>query len=146
MRLNRIRIKNFRSITDSGDVSLEPLQAFVGENNAGKSNILRAVSCFLSPGAGGMKVGDFKDISDEAIIECEFGDINQDEKQKLRPYLLGEKVILSKFLHVERDEDRGKTSIKCDYHGYQAEPREVHLSILKIEEAHNARPRWSDIA
>ena len=146
MRLKRIRIKNFRSITDTGDVSLEPLQAFVGENNAGKSNILKAVICFLSPGAGGMKVGDFKDISSNASIECEFGDLDDEEKRKLRPYLLGDKVVLSKFLRVEKDEDKGKTSIKCEYHGYQAEPRELHLSIPKIEEEHGTRPRWSDIA
>ena len=130
MRLKRIRIRNYRSITDTGDVSLESLQAFVGENNAGKSNILRAISCFLSSGAGGMKVSDFKDVSRKADIECEFGDLDDGEKRKLRPYILGDKVVLSKFLRVEEDEEKGKTSIKFVYHGYQAEPKCVRRTAI----------------
>ncbi len=146
MRLNKMRIKNFRSITDSGDVAIEPLQAFVGENNAGKSNILRAISCFLSPGSGGMRIGDFKNIAEQACIQCEFGGLDDDEKKKLRPYLLGDKVILTKFLRIEEDEEKGKSSVKAEYHGYQAEPRDEHLSLPKIEASHGARPKWKDIA
>lgn len=146
MRLNKIRIKNFRSITDSGEITIDPLQALVGENNAGKSNILRAVSCFLSSGAGGMKIEDFKDISQRANIECEFSGLQDEEKKKLGPYLLGDKVILEKHLRIESDERRGKSIVKAEYHGYQAEPREVYLSVSKIEATHGSRPKWQQIA
>ena len=146
MRLISIRIKNFRSITDSGSVLIEPLQAFVGENNAGKSNILRAISCFLSSGAGGMKIGDFKSVSDQASIECEFGGLDEEERKGLRSYLLGDRVILTKFLWIENDEVKGKSSVKAEYHGYQAEPKELHLSLAKIEATHGTRPKWADIA
>ena len=40
MRLSKVSVKNYRSITAAIDVRLEPLQAIVGENNCGKSNIL----------------------------------------------------------------------------------------------------------
>ena len=146
MRLKKICIKNFRSFTDSGDITIEPLQAFVGENNAGKSNLLRAMSCFLSPGSGGMKVGDFKDVTAHASIECEFGELEDDEKKKLRPYLLGNKVILQKSLRIEIDEVRQKSTVKAEYHGYRAEPANDNLSIPKIEAKHGPRPKWSDIA
>lgn len=146
MRLSKLRIKNFRSITDTDEVTIEPLQAFVGENNAGKSNLLKAISCFLSSGAGGMKIGDFKDITREASIECEFTGLEDGEKLKLRPYLLGDKVVLTKILRVEEDEERGKSTVKAVYHGYQAEPQDEHLSMSKIDARHGNRPRWSEIA
>ncbi len=146
MRLTKIRIRNFRSITDSGEITIDPLQAFVGENNAGKSNILRAISCFLSSGAGGMKLEDFKDISQPASIECEFTGLEDEEKKKLGPYLLGDKVVLEKILRIESDERRGKSTVKAEYHGYQAEPKEVSLSLSKIEATHGNRPKWQQIA
>ncbi len=146
MRLTKIRIKNFRSITDSGEITIDPLQAFVGENNAGKSNILRAISCFLSSGAGGMKLEDFNDISQPASIECEFTGLEDEEKKKLGSYLLGDKVVLEKILRIESDERRGKSTVKAEYHGYQAEPKEVSLSLSKIEATHGNRPKWQEIA
>ena len=53
MRLARLSIQNFRSIKNIEELRVEPLQGFVGENNAGKSNILKAIDCFLSTGSGG---------------------------------------------------------------------------------------------
>lgn len=146
MRLTKITIKNFRSICECGPISIDPLQALVGENNAGKSNILRALDCFLTSGAGGMQVGDFNDATQQAIIECEFSGLSDNERRKLRPYLIGDMVILRKELRIEEDEQRGKLSVKAEYHGYRAEPTPEHLSLPKIEATHGARPKWSEIA
>ena len=96
MRLSKFRIQNYRSIRDSGEIRVEPLQALVGENNCGKSNCLRALQCFLTSGAGGMDVQDFNDPDTPCIIECEFTGLSEDEAKRLRPYLLGDKVILRK--------------------------------------------------
>jgi len=62
MRLTNLRIQNYRSIVDSGEINIEPLQAFVGENNAGKSNILNAIQVFLTSGTGGITEADLFDI------------------------------------------------------------------------------------
>ena len=37
MRLTRISIQNYRSIKNTGDITIESLQALVGENNCGKN-------------------------------------------------------------------------------------------------------------
>ena len=145
MRLSKLRIQNFRSIRDSGEMRIEPLQALVGENNCGKSNCLRAVQCFLTSGAGGMSVQDFNDPDAPCIIECEFGGLSEDEAKRLRPYLLGDRVILRKELHIHDDEAKGRQTVKAEYHGYQAEPRDSWLSLSKIEEEHGARPKWDKI-
>lgn len=145
MRATRINVRNFRSIRETGDIALDPLQALVGENNAGKSNLLRALHCFLTSGAGGMRIADFNDPASPAIIECEFGGLSAEERRKVRPYLLGDRIVLRKELRIEVDA-KGKMSVKAEYHGYQAEPREQHLSIAKIEAANPGRANWAAIA
>lgn len=145
MRLSRLRIRNYRSIRDSGEIRIEPLQALVGENNCGKSNCLRALQCFLTSGAGGMDIQDFNDPAADCVIECEFTGLTDDEAKRLRPYLLGDKVILRKELRIIDDEVKGRQTVKAEYHGYQAEPRDSWLSLLKIEEEHGSKPKWEEI-
>lgn len=145
MRLSKLRIQNYRSIRDSGEIRVEPLQALVGENNSGKSNCLRALQCFLTSGAGGMDVQDFTDPAADCVIECEFTGLTEDEAKRLRPYLLGDMVILRKELRIYDDEAKGRQTVKAEYHGYQAEPRDTWLSLSKIEKKHGNRPKWEDI-
>lgn len=146
MRLTKLTVKNFRSIKAAEGIHIEPLQAFVGENNAGKSNFLRAVNCFLSPGSGGAGGGDFNDPNAEIEIECEFSNLSDKERRGLRPYLLGDRLILQKSLRLEVDPRTDKQKIVAEYRGYQAEPQNWWLSINKIEEREGARPNWQNIA
>jgi putative ATP-dependent endonuclease of OLD family len=135
MRLSKLRVQNYRSIRDTGEIRVEPLQALVGENNCGKSNCLRAIKCFLTSGAGGMEIQDFNVPDAPCIIECEFTGLSEDEAKRLRPYLLGDKVILRKELYIHDDEAKGRKTVKGEYHGYQAEPKDEWLSIKKLDEA-----------
>lgn len=43
MEIEKLHIKNYRSIKNSGDILFTKLFAFIGKNNAGKSSILRAI-------------------------------------------------------------------------------------------------------
>ncbi|MDP1954116.1 MAG: AAA family ATPase [Polaromonas sp.] len=143
MRLVSISIQNFRSIRFLEKMRIEPLQALVGENNSGKSNILRALKCFLSAGAGGVAESDFNEASHVMWIECEFGNLTQAEALRLRRYLINGTVILRKELRIATDL-KGKQSIKAEYHGYQAEPSDYFLSLKKIEE--KGKPDWIELA
>jgi len=145
MRLVGLSITNYRSIKKIENLRIEPLQAFVGENNAGKSNILRAVNCFLSSGTGGIAASDFNDQAQPATIEAEFGGLSVSERKRLRSYLIGDRIILQKQLKIEIDKKSGKTKIDVEYHGYQAEPKQWFLSISKIE-AQEGKPNWKRIA
>lgn len=145
MRLIRLSISNYRSIKKIENLRLEPLQAFVGENNAGKSNILRALECFLSSGAGGTEPSEFNDPEQPVIIEAEFVGLSDRERRRLRPYLIGDRIILQKRLTREKDEKSGKAKITVEYHGYQAEPSDTFLSVTKIL-AENPKPIWKKIA
>ena len=145
MRLTAFKVQNYRSIKSCDGVRVEPLQALVGENNAGKSNLLKALSVFLTSGAGGTSPTDFNDRQKPIVIECEFSGLSAGETNRLAPYLMGDKLILQKTLMLVEDEKSGKIKVESEYHGYQAEPADWWLSITKIE-ANIAKPNWKEIA
>ena len=146
MRLVRMSIRNFRSIKNIENLRVEPFQGFVGENNAGKSNILRAIDCFLSASAGGMTPDDFNNYDSQSIIEMEFGGLSHRERKRLRTYLIGERLILQKRLNIIQDDRSDKPKVKAEYHGYRAEPKNWWLSTAKINEKKGSRPKWKEIA
>lgn len=47
MILTSVKIKNFRSIEDR-TIDLQDLAVFVGNNDAGKSNVLKALNLFFN--------------------------------------------------------------------------------------------------
>ncbi len=76
MRITKIRIKNFRSIKDQ-DIVITPLLGLIGSNNAGKSNILKAINLVLGeryPTSYVVKREDFynEDPSNNIEIEIAF--------------------------------------------------------------------------
>ena len=146
MLLTSLQIQNYRSIVNSGEVRVERLQAFVGENNAGKSNLLRAVEVFLSAGLGGVQVADFFDKKNPVIITATFTGLREHERKALRKYLIGDKLILEKQLTIVDGEKDGKTKIETEYHGYVAQPVDWWLSVEKVIEQKGARPKWEEIA
>lgn len=70
MKLTTFRIKNFRSINDSGPVAVAKLTSLVGRNESGKSNLLLALQTLNPP--GGPK--DLKSVKDfprhRRLSEC----------------------------------------------------------------------------
>lgn len=51
MKINRINIKNYKSMVESGNIFVdEQIMALIGQNNTGKSTVLDAIQCvcFLS--------------------------------------------------------------------------------------------------
>ena len=146
MLLTSIRIQNFRSIVDSGIIRIEKLQSFVGENNAGKSNILKAIDVFLSSGASGVQENSFFNKENPIVITCEFSQISNEERRKLRKYLINDTLILEKQFQRLVDGKTSKVKINAEYHGYIANPKDWWLSIEQIIEKEGPRPDWKGIA
>ncbi len=90
MKISRLRIKNYRNIRDV-DVPLSDIVAIIGENNSGKSNLLRALILpFLADDVGYMG----KSLS--------WADINNEAKKTYYEYLLSKKeAIISDTLPLE---------------------------------------------
>jgi recombinational DNA repair ATPase RecF len=59
MELKSFRVRNFRSINDSGEIDVSRITALLGRNESGKSNILRALHS-LNPASGFTKLKPIK--------------------------------------------------------------------------------------
>lgn len=145
MRIHELEIRNFRSIVDSGPIPISNLFGLVGENNAGKSNILFAVSSFLSGGSGGIKREDFFDSSKDVCIKITFEELTEFERKRWKKYLVSGKLILEKRVRIEMDQDISKEKLKSEYHGYEAKPSKWYLSVDEIKKRQGERPQWAEI-
>lgn len=70
MELKSFRVRNFRSINDSGEIDISRITALLGRNESGKSNILRALHS-LNPASGFKKLNPIKDFPrHRKLSEC----------------------------------------------------------------------------
>lgn len=75
MKLERLRIRNFRCFRDEASIDFDGITALVGKNDVGKSTVMEALDIFLNDGTpdkdDASKNGDGKDLT----IICEFTEI-----------------------------------------------------------------------
>jgi len=145
MILRNFRVQNFRSIRDSGDIVFESIFALIGENNSGKSNLIRAIECLTSAGISGIRKEDFFNSNEPIIIKGTFDNLLPHEIKRWRSYLVGHQLILEKHFRVSIDDRTEKDKVETEFHGYRAEPKEWYLSIIKIEERSGSRVNWKEI-
>ena len=70
MKLTQFQITNFRSINDSGPVSVAKLTSLVGRNESGKTNLLLALAT-LNPPGGAVALNPIKDFPrHRRLSEC----------------------------------------------------------------------------
>ena len=71
MRLESFRVRNYRSINDSGEIAVSRITALLGRNESGKSNLLRALHS-LNPIEGFSALKPIKDFPrHRRLEECE---------------------------------------------------------------------------
>ncbi len=145
MRISRIHIKNYRSLRNI-DIYPKGLCALVGENNAGKSNILRALNLVLGeayPSARSLDKTDFfnNDICNSILIEVYFED-NEENVEKI-------------FLKVGIDEETEalKVELKMKYRGspdeyyVKKDIKEkygiIHIKAIRDLERHLGQSSWT---
>ena len=111
MRLESFRVRNYRSINDSGEVAVSRITALLGRNESGKSNLLRALHS-LNPIAGFAALKPIKDFprhkrleecTDDTPVLSTTWALDDDDKEALLevlPRATGvEKVIISRSYH-----------------------------------------------
>ena len=72
MRIQYLRLRNFRSFVDSGHLALGTMNVLVGANNAGKSSVLRGL--YLLQEGSGQTFADVRVGTNEAIIDIRFAE------------------------------------------------------------------------
>jgi energy-coupling factor transporter ATP-binding protein EcfA2 len=112
MRLSKFKITNYRNIIDTGWINTNDVTAFVGQNEAGKSNLFEALYC-LNPYVAGATYNDAEDWP----VDNWKG--RKDSKGKLvcqAQYALDEHDISSLFAsaRVSSEEDESEDSEQAD--------------------------------
>lgn len=104
MKIAKIIIKNFKSFK-SESIDFKNLMILIGENNSGKSNLLKALDLFFSA-VKKLEGHYFNDIKEKIVIQIAFDNLNPEEKKVYAKYLLddGETVILKKEYFFEMEE------------------------------------------
>lgn len=119
--------------------------ALIGDNNSGKSNLLRAIDVLVSAGAGRLTKDDFKDPETPIIIKGTFDSLTESERKRWKSYLVEGHLILEKRVSLVVDDRSGKEKVSAEFHGYRAEPSAWYLSLRKIIDKYGDRPKWADI-
>src|SRR4051794_10762359 len=112
MRIDRIQISNFRNFK-SLDVRLGGHAVIVGENRAGKSNLLHALRLLLDPSlpdtARQLREEDFWDglerpltADDRITISVDFADFENNEAQlaSLAEHLISSEPMIARLTYV----------------------------------------------
>jgi putative ATP-dependent endonuclease of the OLD family len=80
MQISKVQISNYRGIKND-EFNSSTFVCVIGENNAGKSTILLAISLFFS--GTSLNESDFYDLSEPVIIEITFINIEEGDKKRL---------------------------------------------------------------
>jgi len=133
MKLRKIEIDKFRSI-DHIEIEVDNVLILIGENNAGKSNILRAIELFYQDSTRGIneEYFYFKDHNKPISIILTFDRLTEyDRKQKyLKHWIYNEAIRVKKI--VEFDPQTQKYTMT--FYGWQAKPRDVCFDLSRFDE------------
>lgn len=133
MKLQEIEISNFRSIKNL-KINIDDLLVLLGENNSGKSSILRGLELFYSESIRSFSNENFhfKDTSKPIEIILTFDRLSEEEKEQkyIKHWIYGEKVKIKRIILIE--DETGK--LKSQFWGWQAKPNEQYFDLSKFED------------
>ena len=133
MKLKQIEVNKFRSI-EQATVVIENLSMFIGENNAGKSNILRAVELFYQDSVKDIdeECFYFKKRNEPISIILTFDRLTEhDKKQKyLKHWIYQDSIRVKKLIEYNVQTQKYETT----FFGWQAKPCETHFDLSRFDE------------
>jgi len=106
--MRRVRIRNFRSFGDTPvEFPVNDITAFVGPNNSGKSNVLRALEMFFDYSKSRMSADCFFNGELDRTIEITvtFGDLSEEEKRTFLRHLSPDgTLMITQRIRIPRPE------------------------------------------
>ena len=129
MNIAKIRIKNYKSIKDSSEITVDDkIMSFIGQNNAGKSAILDAIQCVFPSVKKTVLRSDFhKGTHDNIEIIIWFNGVTDEYlEEKLFEDAISKLIDKAKKLE---DENAGETKVEA------ARKKVVETREQKLSEA-----------
>lgn len=133
MKLKQIEIDKFRSI-DHISILIDELAVLIGENNAGKSNILKALDLFYQDSVKGIneEYFYFKDQDQPISISVTYDRLTEYEKNQkyLKHWIYNDSVKVKKVIEWDNQSQKYKMPLL----GWQSKPKEVHFDLSRFDE------------
>ena len=138
MRLESVRVQNFRSIRDA-TLHLGALTALVGANGAGKSAFLKAVDLFQGERVA-VEEEDYhcKSTQDDIVITLSFGDLSAVERNVFAEYTLDGILSVEKVFSWG-DNPKGRSPV------YGLRPGNPDFDIIKSGKRDEAKAHYDAI-
>lgn len=122
MRLQRLKVHNYRSIRDL-DLKCQAMVTLLGPNNHGKSNLLSALEFGLSTSAKPAEEDFFAHGGDDVFwVEMTFGELTEQEKNTFKRYVRSDGTV-----RVRKTCRRKDGSLETAYNGWVEQPDEDWL-------------------
>ncbi len=133
MELKTFRIRNFRSINDSGEIDVSRITALLGRNESGKSNILRALHS-LNPADGFEALSPIKDFPrHRKLSECNDNTSVVDSTWQLSDYERGRLAEIWSAAAGVSEVSVGRRYGDKRYVGIDAQEATFDIAAIKAE-------------
>lgn len=133
MKLCDIEIFNFKSI-ETLKISIDDFLVLIGENNCGKSTILKGIELFYSESIRNFNEENFhfKDRSKPIEVILTFDRLTDEEREQkyLKHWIVEEKLKVKKSISYDETSDK----IKSVLYGWQAKPVVEYFDLSKFDE------------
>lgn len=133
MKLKQIEINKFRSI-DSISINIDDLAILIGENNAGKTNILKALELFYQDSVRSIneEYFYFKIQNRPISISITYDRLTENERSQkhLKHWIYDNSIKVKKVIEWDNQSQKYKMTL----FGWQAKPKEVHFNLSKFDE------------
>jgi len=133
MKLQEIEINNYRSI-ENLKVNIDDFLVLIGENNSGKSSILKGLELFYSESLKSFSTENFhfKDTTKPIEVILTFDRLNDEEKDQkyIKHWIHNDKVKIKRVVAIEVETQK----LKNAFYGWQAKPLLEHFDLSKFDE------------
>ena len=133
MKLKQIEIGKFRSL-DHISIEIDNLAVLIGENNAGKTSILKAFELFYQDHVRGIneEYFYFKDQNQPISISLTYDGLTEyDRNQRyLKHWIYNDSIKVKKVVEWDNSSQKYKMTL----FGWQAKPREVHFDLSRFDD------------
>jgi len=134
LKARHVLIENFRSIRKL-EFDLQDLTMFIGENNTGKTNIMKALELFFTASIKDVNEEDFyqknSSSKENSIrITVTFCNLTEQERERLGKYLVGTMLTVCKTITYDADTQK----FASEWSGLVREPKQYFLKLSKFDE------------
>ena len=133
MKLSEIEIINYKCI-ESLKVTLEDFLVLIGENNSGKSSVLKGVELFYSESLRSFSQENFhfKDTAKPIEIVLTFDRITDEEREQkyIKHWIFENKVKIKRVISIDIETEK----LKSVFYGWQAKPTVEYFDLSKFDD------------